>query len=116
MADLNEVVAPIEEQVTTDVVVPTVEPVTVSTDTSVLDTATDEHPVLFFVIMGVVCLAGVGIPLMIWYIIRLRKKLRQYEGKDKETEQAPATEGTEKASNPAPQKEAETKDAKTDKK
>ena len=114
MADLNEVVAPIEEQAT-DVVttVPTVEPV--ADNTAILDNATSEHPVLFFIIMGAVCVAGIGIPLLIWYVLKLRKKLKQYEDRDKQA-QAPATEGTEKASDPAPQKEAETKDAKTDKK
>ena len=85
----ENVLTPDEEQVKTN------EEVTaVNTD----DSDGAGHKVLFFIIMGIVCLSGIGIPVMAILIWKQRKKLKQYEqqfGKlpDKKAETpAPAAE------------------------
>ena len=55
------------------------------------------HKVLFFIIMGIVCLSGIGIPVAIFVIWRMHKKLDQYKKQfgelpKKETAPAPAAE------------------------
>ena len=67
----DELKAP-EEQVT---VVNNEEVTTVTTD----DSDGAGHKVLFFVIMGIVCLSGIGIPVACILIWKQHKKLQQYE-------------------------------------
>ena len=94
----NEVLAPEEQIVTTDETVNTV----VNTE--------DEgagHKILFFVIMGIVCLSGIGIPVAAILIWRQHKKLKQYEAQfgklPKKTDETPA-----------PAEEPKTEDSKTE--
>lgn len=83
----NEVLTPDEEQVKVNEEV-------VNTDT---DDSGAGHKVLFFVIMGIVCLSGIGIPVAVILIWKQHKKLKQYEAQfgklpDKKAEPAPAEE------------------------
>lgn len=83
----ENVLTPDEEQVNVN------EEVTVNTD----DSEDAGHKVLFFVIMGIVCLSGIGIPVAVILIWKQHKKLKQYEAQfgklpDKKAEPAPAEE------------------------
>lgn len=83
----ENVLTPDEEQVKVN------EEVTVNTD----DSEGAGHKVLFFVIMGIVCLSGIGIPVAAILIWKQHKKLKQYEAQfgklpDKKAEPAPAEE------------------------
>lgn len=60
------------------------EQVVTVTNEEVTNVVTDDsdgagHKVLFFVIMGIVCLSGIGIPVAMIIIWKQRKKLKQYE-------------------------------------
>ncbi len=88
MENTNEVLTPDEEQVK------------VNEEVTVVNTDDGEgagHKVLFFVIMGIVCLSGIGIPVATILIWKQHKKLKQYEAQfgklpDKKAEPAPAEE------------------------
>ena len=67
----DELKAPEEQQVN----VTPEEVTTVTTD----DADGAGHKVLFFVIMGIVCLSGIGIPVACILIWKQHKKLQQYE-------------------------------------
>jgi len=97
----NNVLAPTEEQVTN------VAPVEETTDVTVVDEETSEHKVLFFIIMGVLCLCGVGVPLGIVYILKLRKKNRQLQ-EQLDAKNAPAAD----VQDPAPVEEPKAEDSK----
>ena len=71
--DLSEVKAA-EEQVQQEEVVVTDE------------TESTGHKVIFYIILGLVGLSGVGIPILIWLLIREHKKVKQLE-----TAKAPET-------------------------
>lgn len=68
-------------------------------DVTVVDDSNEAgHKVLFFVIMGIVCLSGIGIPVAAIIIWRQHKKLAQYKKqfgdlpKEQATEDAAPTE------------------------
>lgn len=75
-------------------------PETTLADVTVVDDDNNEagHKVLFFVIMGIVCLSGIGIPVAAIIIWRQHKKLTQYKDqfgdlpKEQATEAAAPTE------------------------
>ena len=90
----NEVLTPDEEQVKVN------EEVTVNTDDGGAG-----HKVLFFVIMGIVCLSGIGIPVAAIIIWRQHKKLDQYK---KQFGELPKKETA-----PAPTEEPKTEDSAT---
>ena len=89
----NNTLAPEQEQ--------QVVPETTPADVTVVDDSNEEggHKVLFFVIMGIVCLSGIGIPVAAIIIWRQHKKLAQYKQQfgdlpkqEKATEAAAPTE------------------------
>lgn len=88
----NNTLAPEQEQ--------QVVPETTPADVTVVDDNNEAgHKVLFFVIMGIVCLSGIGIPVAAIIIWRQHKKLAQYKQQfgdlpkqEKATEAAAPTE------------------------
>ena len=50
------------------------------------ETESTGHKVIFYIILGLVGLSGVGIPILIWLLIREHKKVKQLE-----TAKAPET-------------------------
>lgn len=80
----------------------------VKTNEEVVNTDDGEgagHKVLFFVIMGIVCLSGIGIPVAAILIWKQHKRLKQYEaqfGKLPDKKE------------PAPAEEPKTEDSKTE--
>jgi len=92
----EKVLTPDEEQVKVN------EEVTVNTD----DGEGAGHKVLFFVIMGIVCLSGIGIPVAAIIIWRQHKKLDQYK---KQFGELPKKETA-----PAPVEEPKTEDSKSE--
>jgi len=92
----EKVLTPDEEQVKVN------EEVTVNTD----DGEGAGHKVLFFVIMGIVCLSGIGIPVAAIIIWRQHKKLDQYK---KQFGELPKKETA-----PAPAEEPKTEDSKSE--
>ena len=92
----ENVLTPDEEQVKVN------EEVTVNTD----DGEGASHKILFFVIMGIVCLSGIGIPVAAIVIWKQHKKLDQYK---KQFGELPKKETA-----PAPAEEPKTEDSKTE--
>lgn len=74
------------------------------TDVTTTETTTDVvvpeadagHKVLFYVIIGALCLTGIGIPFAIWKYRKMRKQLKAYEDK-----YGPLPEETETAADAA---------------
>lgn len=73
--------APVEEQVM------------VNDDTSYELVETDEggHKVLFYVMAGIVCLSGIGIPILVWRLIKRKKQLKQLQDQLAALQAAPVT-------------------------
>lgn len=70
--DENNVMTPVSEQVN---VVAQQESCPVVADDSV-DTG---HKVIFYVILGLIGISGIGLPIVIWLLIKERKKRKQLE-------------------------------------
>ena len=88
MMNENEVMAPVAEQVNN----------VVEQDTCpVVDDSVDSgHKVIFYVILGLIGISGIGLPIMIWLLIKERKKRKQLEDAlNAQTTSAPATTETQ---------------------
>lgn len=86
----NEVMAPVSEQVNN--VVAQQESCPVVADDSV-DTG---HKVIFYVILGLIGISGIGLPVVIWLLIKERKKRKQLEDTlNAQTTATPATAETQ---------------------
>lgn len=66
------------------------------------DEMTTGHKVVFGIVIGILCLSGVGIPVMIWLLIKshnknkdLQKQLDELSNKPQATPETAATETTE---------------------
>ena len=85
----NEVMAaPVSEQV--NVVAQQENPVVVD------DNVDAGHKVIFYVILGLIGVSGIGLPIVIWLLIREHKKRKQLEDAlNAQTTAAPATAETQ---------------------
>lgn len=82
--------------------------------------ATDEEPstghkVVFYIILGLVGLSGVGIPVLIWLLIREKRKVKQLE-EAKAPETAVVEVGTEEKTEVKEEPKTEEKAPETKKK
>lgn len=96
-------IAPVEEQA----VVAQVE-----NDVAVVEDVDGKHKVLFYGLLGLICISGVGLPIAIWLFLRERKKTKQLTeeiNKAKATTTEPAAPATEAPNTP----QAETKPEET---
>ena len=85
----NEVLAPVEEQS----VVSQVAEATCEDDG--VDTG---HKVVFYIILGLIGLSGVGIPVLVFLLVKEHKKRKQVEAElSAKTETTPATQEDAKA-------------------
>lgn len=85
----DNTLAPVEEQVTA------------VNDTSyeLVDTTEETgHKVLFYVMAGIVCLSGIGVPILVWRLIKRKKQIKQLQDQLVALQAPPAT--------PAPTAEA----------
>lgn len=65
------------------------------------------HKVVFYIILGLVGLSGVGIPVLIWLLIREKRKVKQLEeAKAPETAVVEAEEKTEVKEEPKTEEKA----------
>jgi len=90
MENENNVMTPVAEQVSN----------VVEQDTCpvVADDSVDTgHKVIFYVILGLIGISGIGLPIVIWLLIREHKKRKQLEDtlNAKTTTAAPATAETQ---------------------
>lgn len=69
----NEVMAPVSEQVVNNVVEQDTCPVVAE------DSVDTGHKVIFYVILGLIGVSGIGLPVVIWLLIREHKKRKQLE-------------------------------------
>ena len=93
----NEVMTPVAEQVNN--VVAQQESCPVVAEDSV-DTG---HKVIFYVILGLIGVSGIGLPVVIWLLIREHKKRKQLE----DTLNAQATAAAPAVTAPAPAAESQ---------
>lgn len=68
------------------------------------------HKVLFYIVMGILGLSGVGIPVLIWLLVKKSKRLKQVE---KELSEAKANQVTEKKEETKEETKQETKEPET---
>ena len=89
MENENNVMAPVAEQVVNNVVEQDTCPV-------VDDSVDSGHKVIFYVILGLIGISGIGLPIVIWLLIKERKKRKQLEDAlNAQTTAAPATTETQ---------------------
>lgn len=73
MENENNVMAPVSEQVVNNVVEQDTCPVVAD------DSVDTGHKVIFYVILGLIGISGIGLPIVIWLLIKERKKRKQLE-------------------------------------
>lgn len=92
----DNTLAPVEEQVTA------------VNDTSyeLVDTTEETgHKVLFYLMAGIVCLSGIGVPILVWRLLKRKKQLKQVEAQLAALQApavtpAPTTEAVESSATP----------------
>lgn len=90
MENENNVMAPVAEQVVNNVVEQDTCPVVAD------DSVDTGHKVIFYVILGLIGVSGIGLPIVIWLLIKERKKRKQLEDAlNAQTTAAPATAETQ---------------------
>lgn len=88
MGDSN--LAPVEEQAMVNVNDESYE---------LVDTADEGgHKVLFYIMAGIICLSGIGVPILVWRLMKRKKQLKQAQEQLAALQAPPAT--------PAPTAEA----------
>lgn len=64
-----------------------------------VDTADEGgHKVLFYIMAGIICLSGIGVPILVWRLMKRKKQLKQAQEQLAALQAPPAT--------PAPTAEA----------
>lgn len=70
--------------------------------------------VVFYIIMGVLCLSGIGVPVLVFLLLKERKKRKQAEEQlNKPAEEAKPSEKTEEKSEEKKESQEEKKEEKT---
>lgn len=63
-----------------------------------VETEESGHKVLFYIMAGIVCLSGIGVPILVWRLMKRKKQLKQVQEQLAALQAPPAT--------PAPTAEA----------